>query len=421
MLALVLMAAALATPEQAPALELAMAEHAVVPRRLVPAPPPLPAIPSPVEVDGRCVDPTGLGCRVERWTHLTREADYALLPVHLAPHSVRTGPPTWFEQPLAQMPHPVRRPFVREYLVQLDETLAGRTASPIFRDTVARANAHFSVMAWGVEPRELTRDQQEAMIRDLAVATSMAAEVYAQRSLHASEVWGTVHDVARGIIAPDITVRGGERTKVSLTPRVGGQRVAQAQLDGDTVDDDVRHRPVVRRPPPPQVGGGLGIRVRGIDEEDDTPFADASVYISGSRWLVDGWRLSALLLDQSWVFSAREQIYPGISLAVNVRSRSQEITPGRITTSLMFRLPFGDRLQLRTYVRRDLPSDEDLWGSWEPGIQIRGLWRWRTPQSPSTYNLGDRVQYAGTHHPGAYDPSGQQVVVPATGRPWPPR
>ena len=303
-------------------------------------------------------------------------------------------PTTLADRPRATQLIPIRAHPIADVVERLDETLAGRRANPAFRQPVAYARAYWSVAHFGIEPGPYAASEQSRSIRSVGLALAMAVEGVGRDMLDRSPVMSRIGDVLQSLYSPSLRLkRSSEGFRISGRPAslagARNQRLAQARLleEGDSAPTKTRRRP------PRELTLGASLRPRGLDEDEDLPFVDGSVYVAARGVIVTAWRISALLSTRQWVATATQRLSRRLTATAVLRSAPGGWLPNAVTVGTLspLRPLFPRAWQLRTYAT--LLASEDPPLEMRVGLVLRARWRWRAPFRPRAWFPGDRPGY----------------------------
>lgn len=324
--------------------------------------------------------------------------------------------PDLIAAPMRPELHPIRPAYPTRYLELVDRVLAGRRASGAFRDPLSDLQVRWTLEQWGQGPGVLEdRSEEDARtLTLLAAGMSMAGNDLLTELLQEVPVLYSAHRTLRTLSSPSLRIGGSQDRKVAL----GG---ADRDDRNDSMARAAMEQNMVRRPPSLRTGTGLLLRGP-TPEEEQQPLADVAAYVVADRIVVDSWRLSGLVLEQSWSAVARQEIVRGWHLTLSGRSLQSSPLLASYVAGTITELP--GPWQWRNYLHHRL-SWPDQQEEIRVGVELRALWRWRAPQRPGGWGLGDRPSYAGPEVPGSrrwdraelvqlYDPPQPPAAEPST-------
>jgi hypothetical protein len=289
-------------------------------------------------------------------------------------------------------------------VVNMDERLAGPRASPVFRQEVAWAEAHWAIESRGWDTVAPTDDQRDELLALLGTAGGMAAGDLVNDTLARSEVLFASQQAVRGIVAPAFTFTPGRQEKVEFGTdrRMRDPRMAAA---------NVEYLRAKGRPPAPRLTTGAALRFREWTDDPDVALVDWTVFANGERMGLKSWRVEGLVVSQQWLVTGRQRLLPGWDVMAQARSFEGQPEPGRWSLGTITDLPVpGPPWQVRTSWTHKLPDAQGKGAEERLMVEVRALWDWRAPQAPDRPAIGDRWDRVGPASPGSLDPNDRQVV-----------
>lgn len=306
----------------------------------------------------------------------------------------------FWDTPVSRDLHPVGEQYTRDYFLQLDRNLSGRGASPIYRRPLSELDVRWALEAHNIDPLFVDPGQDLRALELLGVAMSVSMDDWLAAMLGRSPAFGGIHQTVRQISSPSIRIqKSSHGLQVAGADRTAGRdMVAMARLDEQ------------RGPRAPALQTGSGLRIRALDEDEETPLLDVAGWVSGSNIVLDAWRLSGLAVTQSWVAFARQRLYRGVSITGYSRSEVGQIWVASYSLGTIYDLP--GPWQLRTTYRHTYPN-VDRSKEQRVTVELRALWRWDTPAPPDSFGIGNRPDREGIPPIGGSDHSSYELVQPA--------
>lgn len=308
--------------------------------------------------------------------------------------------------------------------------MAGRRASPMYRQTAAAMDTYWRIAAFDRE-RPWISEEDAAQVRDVArVGALMGLEHMLRETFERSEALGVLYRIGSTATGANIDIRArhGKPARIQYNAQAAELRASQATLEDDSWSPQQNGGPRLR--------AGVALQVIDADDAEERvdPTITATAYTELRHAGLDALRvqLSEALPEATpnkratpptgrWTATAREGLTPGIDAFLLVRGEeAQDWLPARTTGGLAIRLPTSQRWTLRAELLRRFPWEAPLVdsdsvdgngvestsaegnsveGEWRAMVRLQANLRWNLPQAWDRWPLGREPGSVGRNQP----------------------
>ncbi len=217
----------------------------------------------------------------------------------------------WASLPVATSLHPAAPDYGERYQHLLEVHMGSPVANPAFGPVVAEADVHWRLL--GATGSGLPVDAATAeRWRDTALAgVAVAVDALIDETLARAPQLDAARTVLETLASPGLVVA---RDRRGVQVRPGRARDAARERAAEEVVVAARARP------PPALKAGLDLTLRPLDAPEADPLVAWGVYASGDRVGLTAFRMQADARDLRWSITARQLVYPRVSLVAALRS-----------------------------------------------------------------------------------------------------
>ncbi len=238
-----------------------------------------------------------------------------------------------------------------------EETMGGRTASPVFGQTVAQADIYWRLRDATGRGSWLPDDAATTW-RDTALAGSLLAvnKLVDETVARAPQI-ETIRTALDLVANPNLSLALPKGRNATFGHETGGEnaRKVAAQELQQAPDPNGRGRPMV-----PKVNFGLNWSTRASDAPPGTPFLEYGAWISTTSIGISNFRADYDLLHSAWSLTGREKLARGIFLVATARSDTKAPTASAWTAGLMWTPPWTLGWTLRADRKQTFDLNPDV-------------------------------------------------------------
>jgi hypothetical protein len=310
------------------------------------------------------------------------------------------GCESWTDCRVAAELHPVSIDYGLQYQQALEQTMAGRQASPLFNGVVNEAEVHWRLL--DASGRGLGFGEgKPTEWRDLALVGSfLAFNRVMDQTFARAPALDAIRLVLDAAVSPSVDLVFREDGRLRAKHATGwevGQRFQAAQdeagferSDAENDDEAVGSARTAassfrgtgsrreRQRPPMKLHFGLGWRVRDEEQPETDPLLTWNAHLSMNLRAGTLVRADWSLLHDHWESLARQRLFDGVSAEATLRSEDESPVPRRWATGLLWNP--ADRWTVR--LRRSQGIVDDTWvdnGNWEVMLTVRAELGGRLP------------------------------------------
>ena len=326
---------------------------------------------------------------------MTKEMFVALLVA-----AAHAQPSDWYAEPVASSLSTVREPFLYRWQDNVTAVMSGPGASPLFRTTATRMDAHWRLAAYDIDAPLLFEEDQQRALEQAGMGALLALQLSTDQIISRSDEFATIQRSLRTLGGPSVVLRQQqEGLDVQFNERPRNQQVTMARME-----EPQRSRstaPGSRQASGRQLRLSSGLRVVDVtrtsqDGEDYTILRPAlSLSADADRLGPISLRLRTAVLQErrrhtafDWRAAVRLRTLPRVSLLGDIQG-NEEIAE-RLQTGVEWRLPVAQAPITRLVGSRRVADGEQ-----RLMLQLTLPMQWNIPHDIQRWPLGQTLDAPG--------------------------